>query len=46
MGEEEKEKIRKELEKRIGGPQICPKCGSSNPSGKKLPEQCIICNPK
>lgn len=32
-----------DLLKPIGGPQICPKCKQENPSGKKLPAECIWC---
>lgn len=40
MGKKEKES---DLLKLIGGPQVCPKCGNYNSSGKKLPDECMWC---
>ena len=31
-------------ETKYGQEQRCPKCGKLNPSGKKLPEECLQCN--
>ena len=28
---------------KLGAPQICPRCGAYNPSGRQLPEQCWNC---
>ena len=33
------------MEVKIGAPQKCPECGSSNPSGLSLPERCLWCGP-
>ncbi len=29
---------------KLGQPQQCPECNMFNPSGKRLPEDCIHCN--
>lgn len=44
MSKKEKGKKENGLLKPIGGPQTCPQCGLSNPSGRKLPEQCRWCD--
>lgn len=44
MKKRKKDKQANDLLKPIGGPQICPKCGLNNPSGRKLPKKCQWCN--
>lgn len=31
------------LNTKFGREQHCPKCGGHNPSGKKLPDECVWC---
>jgi hypothetical protein len=28
---------------KIGAPKLCPRCDSLNPSGRKLPDECMWC---
>jgi chromosome segregation ATPase len=34
------------MEPKLGAPQYCPVCGGNNPSGLRLPEQCVWCKKK
>lgn len=33
-------------ESKLGAPQKCPNCGQFNPSGLKLPDECLFCKAK